>query len=78
MSVSGHFSADYPEARGKFPDACADAGAALTHHRNPNATGPDGGALYTDVARLGPADTDLLHIVASATHGVEGFLGSGC
>ena len=78
MSVPGHFSADYPEARGKFLDACADAGAVLTHYRNPNATGPDGGALYTDVARLGPADADLLYIVASATHGVEGFLGSGC
>ena len=78
MSVAGHFSADYVEARRKFLDACAEAGAVVTHHLNPNATGPDGGALYTDVARLGPADAELLHIVGSATHGVEGFLGSGC
>ncbi len=78
MSAAGHFSADYPEARGKFLDACVGAGAVLTHHRNPDAAGPDGGALYTDVARLGPVDAELLYIVASATHGVEGFLGSGC
>ena len=78
MSVSGHFSADYPEARGKFLDAWADTGAVLTYDRNPNAIGRDGGALYTEVARLGPTDADLLYIVASATHGVEGFLGSGC
>ena len=78
MSVVGHFSADYPEARGKFLEACARTGAVLTHYRNPDATGPDGGALHTDVARLGPADAELLYIVASATHGVEGFLGSGC
>ena len=78
MSVADHFSAAYPEARGKFLEACTEAGAALTHLRNPNATAPDGGALYTDVARLGPEDAEQLHIVASATHGVEGFLGSGC
>ena len=42
MSVADHFSADYPEARGKFLEACTEAGAALTHLRNPNATAPDG------------------------------------
>ncbi len=78
MSVVSYFSADYPEARGKFLEACSGAGAVLTHHLNPNAKGPDGGELYTDIARLGPADAELVFIVASATHGVEGFLGSGC
>ena len=72
------FRQTIPRPAASFRTPAPDAGAALTHHRNPNATGPDGGALYTDVARLGPADTDLLYIVASATHGVEGFLGSGC
>ena len=78
MSVVSCFSADYPEARGKFLDACSAAGAEVVHHLNSNATGPDGGALYTDIARIGPADAELVFIVASATHGVEGFLGSGC
>ena len=78
MSVVSYFSADYPEARGKFLDACSGAEAEVVHHLNSNATGPDGGALYTDVARIGPADAELVFIVASATHGVEGFLGSGC
>ncbi|MBM3518241.1 MAG: DUF2817 domain-containing protein [Alphaproteobacteria bacterium] len=78
MRHAEFFSATYSEARGKFLDACTAAGAVVKSLRNPNAVGPQGEALYTDVARFGPAESELLFIAASATHGVEGFCGSGC
>jgi hypothetical protein len=73
-----YFSSDYFEARDKFLDACNIAGASVNQFLNPNAVGPDGSELYTDIAYIGPIDAPLLFIVASGTHGVEGFLGSGC
>lgn len=77
---SSWFSADYAAARATFLKAAADAGAVVTHHRNPNAQQPDGGDLFTDVARLGPAPgaAAKVLIATSGTHGVEGFCGSGC
>ncbi|MFO0995106.1 MAG: M14 family metallopeptidase [Alphaproteobacteria bacterium] len=71
------FSRTYAEARGKFLDAAKGAGAALTTYAHPG-QGPDGGALATDVARLGESNAPNLFIATSATHGVEGFCGSGC
>ncbi len=75
MASERNFSASYAEARGKFLDACAARGLAVTSHRNPQA-GPDGGGLFTDVARLGAADAERVLIVESGTHGVEGYAGS--
>lgn len=77
MSADAYFAADYADARAKFLAACDEAGAAVVDYRNPN-TGPDGGDLFTDVARLGDADTENVVVAISGTHGVEGFLGSGC
>lgn len=77
MSASSFFAADYPEARGLFLDAAREAGARLVHYDHP-LTGPDGGALATDVALLGAEDAPLALVLSSATHGVEGFCGSGC
>jgi len=78
-AVSGDFrqdfSADYAEARGKFLAAAAAAGVPVQSYRNP-APGPGGQPLCTDVARLGPANAEKVVIVASSTHGVEGFAGS--
>ncbi len=76
MSVSQYFSADYAEARGKFLAAAKSAGAHLTHYRNPG-QGPAGEELFTDTARVGPADATKVMMLISATHGVEGFCGSG-
>ena len=76
MSAAAHFSADYAEARGKFLDASAAAGLTPQAHRCP-ASGPGGEALFTDVARIGPADADAVVIATASTHGVEGFCGSG-
>jgi hypothetical protein len=72
-----YFSSDYREARGKFRDACAAAGCPATAHRNP-APGPDGGELFTDVARFGADGATRVLFLVSGTHGVEGFCGSGC
>src|SRR5262249_44942823 len=38
--------------------------------------GPDGGELFTDIARIGAADVEAMLVMISATHGVEGFCGS--
>jgi len=76
MSVSQHFSATYAEARQKFRDAATKAGAVLRSYLNPT-KGPSGEDLTTDVARLGPADASRVLVTMSATHGGEGFCGSG-
>src|SRR5258707_513704 len=77
MATRDYFSTDYREARGKFRDAAARTGAALTTYVNPKVKGPKGEELATDVARLGPRDASRLLVTVSATHGAEGFCGSG-
>ena len=76
MAASTYFSADYGEARAKFLAAAKAAGGRLTHHQNP-ASGPNGEALFTDIARFGPERAERILLIKSATHGAEGFLGSG-
>ena len=57
-AVADFFSQSYQEAREKFLAQAEAAGAVLVDSiENPN-QGPDGGRLFTDVARIGPA---LLH-----------------
>jgi hypothetical protein len=77
MATRDYFSTDYREARGKFRDAAARTGAALATFVNPKVKGPKGEELATDVARLGPRDASRLLVTVSATHGAEGFCGSG-
>jgi len=77
MAVRDYFSADYREARGKFRDAAARAGAALQSFVNPKVRGPGGEELATEVARFGPKHAGRVLITVSATHGAEGFCGSG-
>ncbi|WP_374372092.1 M14 family metallopeptidase [Dongia sp.] len=76
MTAANYFSATYTEAREKFRTAAKAAGADLISYVNPN-KGPDGGELATDVARIGSRDARRLLIGMSATHGAEGFCGSG-
>ena len=73
-----HFAATYAEARGRFADAAKARGLAVTHHVHPTATGAQGEELAIDVAVLGPPDAGEMLLLLSATHGVEGFCGSGC
>lgn len=76
-AASSYFSADYAEARGKFRDAAAKAGARLASQVNAQVKGPAGEDLATDIAWVGPADASRVLMTISATHGVEGFCGSG-
>lgn len=77
FSVSECFSETYAEARAKFCSAAADAGGAIRSWLNPKARGPNGGLLYLDTARFGPADAANMLVLIAGTHGVEGHCGSG-
>ena len=76
--VASFFSASYAEAREKFLKAAEAAGAHLVDSYPHPLKGPDGGALATDVAWLGPRDAKKLLVTVSSTHGIEGYCGSGC
>jgi hypothetical protein len=76
MTAAIHFAADYAEARRRFVDAAQAAGARITRHDSP-ARGPAGEELATETAWAGPADAPNVLMTISATHGVEGFCGSG-
>ena len=67
---------NYAEARRRFLDAAAAAGASVTSSVHPDQQGPEGEDLAIDVAELGPADSRTALWVVSGTHGVEGYAGS--
>jgi hypothetical protein len=77
-SVADYFSKDYIDARGKFLDACRSAGLTVDSYHNAAVSGPNAEPLYADVVRAGAADASKMLLTCSATHGVEGFYGSGC
>lgn len=72
-----YFPSDYRAARAAFLAAAQEAGARLGTYDHPSARGPAGEALATDIAWLGPADASRVLVTVSATHGAEGFCGSG-
>ena len=76
MAADKYFSRTYREARQRFLDAASAGGAALETRKHP-LTGPEGEALSTDLAWLGPSDAERVLVTISATHGVEGFCGAG-
>jgi len=71
------FADRYAAARQKFLAACTLAGVLPQTFAHPLA-GPQGEALATDVARVGPADASRVLVLTSGVHGVELFAGSGC
>ena len=71
------FSRSYAEARARFRDNAARAGARLGTTLLPIAKGPDGEPLATDIAWLGPEAPRGIVIVTAGTHGIEGYAGSG-
>ncbi|MEL7545625.1 MAG: M14 family metallopeptidase [Pseudomonadota bacterium] len=77
MTVSPHFSANYLEAREKFLSASAERGLSVDSRLNPNAKGAQGEELFTDIIRIGSATAPTVLVLLSATHGVEGYCGSG-
>src|SRR5262245_45940582 len=78
MPISEYFADTYREARNKFLEAAHTAGAKLAHYTLPNFHGPKKEELVLDLARLGPDNPAKILMLISATHGVEGFCGSGC
>ncbi len=77
MDLEHYFSANYPQARGKFLQLCQDRGFAIQSYQNERAQAPDGSNLYMDLATLGRKDARRLLVLFSGTHGVEGYCGSG-
>jgi hypothetical protein len=76
MAISDYFSDNYTAARAVFIDAARAEGASLTRYENPG-RGPGGEDLSCDTAWLGPPNAERVLVSLSATHGVEGFCGSG-
>ena len=70
------FSDSYAQARERF--LAAKAVAARMASYPIEARGARDEALSTDVALIGDAKAERLLIMTSATHGAEGFCGSGC
>ena len=75
--MNQYFSNDYIEARKKFLDAAEAADVPVIQFRHP-LKGPNGEELGTDIALIGSQSANNMVIVGSATHGIEGFCGSGC
>ncbi len=74
-AIRACFAGDYADARGRF--LAAVAGTPVKSYDNPN-KGPRGEALATDTAWFGAPDAPAVLVLVSATHGVEGYTGSGC
>lgn len=77
QSSSSYFSRSYEEARHRFVLAAKPLATQFQSYVI-EPTGRAGEALATDVALIGSPDAERLLIMTSATHGVEGFCGSGC
>lgn len=76
MSERAIFAASYSEARSKFLAAARASGAQLAHYHHPGAQGPQGEALYLDVATLGDPGAPNVMVIGCGTHGIEGYAGS--
>ncbi len=73
QAAAHSFAASYTEARKRFLTAASGASRAYELE----ATGPAGEHLYTDCCWIGPADAERVIVILSATHGIEGYCGSG-
>src|ERR1700744_2586397 len=77
MSPEDHFPSDYRAARHAFIQAAEAPGLDIPPRVHPTATGPDGKPLFMDVAEIGPRKAKTALLLMSATHGAEGYFGSG-
>jgi hypothetical protein len=73
---SAAFARDYADARSRFRLACDRAGLAMRAYANPE-KGPGDETLTCDVAWGGRLGAPKVLVLIAATHGVEGFCGSG-
>ncbi len=65
----------FEDRRRLFRRRAQVAGAEIEAHTNP-VSGPCDTSLVTDVAHLGPSDTDRAVLIVAGTHGAEGVAGS--
>ena len=72
-----HFPADYRAGRHNVIAACEHAGTDVITRVHPKASGRDGKPLFLDTAIIGPREAEKALLLISATHGVEGYFGSG-
>jgi hypothetical protein len=72
-----HFPPDYATARANFLAACKAADLGTTARVHPGAKARDGKALFLDTAIVGEREAQNALLMISATHGVEGYFGSG-
>jgi len=70
------FASSYAEARRKFLQAAEAFQLQVRQYAHP-LQGPEAEALGTDAVWLGSIDAPNVLVMISATHGVEGFCGSG-
>jgi hypothetical protein len=68
-------SDDYQQARSNFYKACSGHNVDVVSHKHP-LLGPSGESLTCDVALFGPENAEILLVMVSGVHGVEGFSGS--
>lgn len=69
------FPPSYALARDAWLQAVAARGGRVDGLRHPDA-GPDGEALWLDVARFGSDEAESVFVIACGTHGIEGYAGS--
>lgn len=76
-TVRSIYSTTYAEARQTWLSRVRRCGAVATSLLYPHArSGPDGGALASDVLWLGNPDAAAVLVLISGTHGIEGYAGS--
>ena len=75
MALAKFFSADYPSARARFIEA-ADRLVWRREVHDIGISGPAGESLSIDTALLGNSAPEVVVVVSSGLHGVEGFFGS--
>src|SRR3569623_13131 len=68
---------DYEDSRRRFLKLATAAGASIRSFPLRNAKA-DALPLFTDNAQLAPENTQTLIVIASGTHGVEGYAGAVC
>jgi len=77
MNAIPHFARSYADARAKFLAAARARDLALDSQELPDLRGVEGEVLAMDVAVLGERETESVLVLTSATHGIEGYCGSG-
>jgi len=78
MNPVPQFPRSYAEARGKFHAAGRARQLSVETHALPDVHGVDGEPLAMDVLLLGAPESTGMLVLTSATHGIEGYCGSGC